>query len=238
MGCSSWVPVLFLHKNLKTWKKLFRPKPRFLQRWQIGLLLCAEWGIINRTITIHIAAEYHGSADWTDNFQAARSLADLARGLSLISLSVGVTMFLVTGCQWHFISCLMSSAEWVTEGSLRWSVIAMLALASMSMAWKCRLIMRSSSEWKLMATQSPAGRSSRWAAWSPESSSLSSLLTNIRRAWNVLVAQCDRLPSLSLCIANLPSQHQHHSSIYSKWTYRVNGGNYFTFFFSFFLEYV
>ena len=150
-----------------------------------------------RTIRLSAAAAQYVS------FQAARSLADLARGLAATSRSEGVTIILLTGCQRGFINCSMKSAEWVTDGSRSRSVTDMLALASMSMPWKCRLTMRSSSEWKLRATQTPPGRSSEWAASRPECNSLSSLLTNIRSAWNVLVAQWAGRPNLSRPVTSL-----------------------------------
>src|SRR5262249_30458909 len=106
----------------------------------------------------------------------ARSLAERARGLRAVSSSLAITALRVTGVH---TAATRSPARSAWAGG-KDDVHAR--------SRKRCLTRRSSSEWKLMTTQRPPRRSRSGKTARKRSSSSSSPLTAMRRAWKVRVA--------------------------------------------------
>lgn len=129
-------------------------------------------------------------------------MADLPLGFVWISLAWGVRTFFCNKIHLELDfpwgdSCASSFLEQFFKPCLIFCLELRLYFSVMSIPWRKRLIIRSSSEWKERATRRPPGFRNFSAVFSPIKSSWSSLFTNIRRPWKVLVATCAGLWSKS-----------------------------------------
>lgn len=183
-------------KNLSLWRLL---KSSAALKSRLVCTLYSIYPIITDTISQWKPLSKFRIRSSTYRLTAALSFADLPLGFSSTSSLLGSTTFLCSRTQWTLSLPPLSSSASSSSSSLLWKWVRALwrmlrrGGALRSSPLRKRLVMRSSSEWKVRTERRPPGRRRSWAVWSPATSSFSSSFTKIRSAWKVLVATWEGL---------------------------------------------
>ena len=123
---------------------------------------------------------------------ATLNFADLALGFTWASTSDASKYPILS----HL--CRSNFCKSVSSKYPPWNLaLFTISVSSVTLSLKNCFTSLSSNEWKEIARHFPPGFKSLCASLNPKLSSLSSLLTKMRRAWNVFVATCECRWSLS-----------------------------------------